>query len=307
NSTSGSGSTLKLGYSGLFRSFICFVFVAIDKQRRAGTVDCVFIQHDTFDILEGRKFIHGAKQRLLDNGTQAACPGSSLDGFLRNGTQSLRTNFEFDVFHFEQFLELLDQGVLGFGKNPHQGMFVQLLQGGDHRQTTHEFGDEAKLDEIFGFDFGEKLADAPFGFGTHRGRKTNTGFFGPVADDLFETVKGPTDNKQNIGGVYLYKILVGVLASTLGRHRGHRAFDQLEQGLLYTFAGHVAGDRRIVRLTGDLVDFVDIDNGALRLFDIVVAILQQLLHDVFDVFTHVSGFGKCGGIGHDERNIKHAS
>jgi len=53
-------------------------------------------------------------------------------------------------------------------------------------------------------------------------------------------------------------------APPLWRHRRGRAFHQLEQRLLHALARHVARDRGILRLAADLVDFVDIDDAALR-------------------------------------------
>jgi hypothetical protein len=37
---------------------------------------------------------------------------------------------------------LLGEGVLGLGEDLHQGLLVQLLQGGHHRQTADELGDQ---------------------------------------------------------------------------------------------------------------------------------------------------------------------
>jgi len=41
--------------------------------------------------------------------------------------------------------------------------------------------------------------------------------------------------------------------------------------------------RRVVGLPGNLVDLVDVDDAALRLVHIVIAVLQQLLDDVLDI------------------------
>src|ERR1700719_2063767 len=60
-----------------------------------------------------------------------------------------------------------------------------------------------------------------------------------------------------------------MLASAMRGYRGNGSFDDLEQRLLHTLAGHVTGDRRIFRLPADLVDFVDIDDATLGSFDIV--------------------------------------
>jgi len=65
-----------------------------------------------------------------------------------------------------------------------------------------------------------------------------------------------------------------------------------QQGLLHALPRHVARDGRIVGLARNLVDFIDIDDAALGFLDVIVAALQQLLNDVFHVFTHVTGFGQ---------------
>ena len=97
-----------------------------------------------------------------------------------------------------------------------------------------------------------------------------------------------------------------MLAAALGRHRGHGALDQLEQRLLHTLAAHVTGDRRVVRLAGDLVDFIDVDDAALGLVHVVVTLLQQLLDYVFHVLAHIARFGERGGVGDRERHVEQA-
>ena len=59
-------------------------------------------------------------------------------------------------------------------------------------------------------------------------------------------------------------------------------------------------------LARDLVDLVDVDDAALRLLDVVVAVLQQLLDDVLDVLADVAGFGQRGGVGDHERHVEQA-
>ena len=91
-----------------------------------------------------------------------------------------------------------------------------------------------------------------------------------------------------------------------GGTRGDRAFHDLEQSLLHALARHVAGDRRVVGLAADLVDFVDIDDAALRPLDIVVGVLQQLEDDVLDVLADIARFGQRRGIGHREGHVEDA-
>ena len=125
-------------------------------------------------------------------------------------------------------------------------------------------------------------------------------------DDLVQTGKSAAADEQDIGGVDLQEFLLRMLAAALGRNAGDGAFHDLEQGLLHALARHVAGDRGIVGLAADLVDFVDIDDAALGPLDIVVGRLQQLEDDVLDVFAHITRFGQRGGVGHGEGHIQDA-
>ena len=86
----------------------------------------------------------------------------------------------------------------------------------------------------------------------------------------------------------------------------HRTFDNLEQRLLDAFAGDVAGDRRIVALARNLVDFVDVDDAALAALDVVIGILQQRQDDVLDILADVAGLGERGRIGDGEGNLQEA-
>ena len=95
-----------------------------------------------------------------------------------------------------------------------------------------------------------------------------------------------------------------MLAPALRRHVARRPLENLEQRLLHAFAGHVTGDRNVLRLAADLVDFVDVDDAALGLLHIVVRRLQQPQDDVLDIFAHVPGLGERRGIRNRKRNIQ---
>jgi hypothetical protein len=96
----------------------------------------------------------------------------------------------------------------------------------------------------------------------------------------------------------------GCLRPPCGGHGRHRAFHDLEQRLLHALARHVAGDRGVVGLATDLVDFVDIDDASLCALDIVVGCLQQLHDDVLDIPADVTGFRQRRRVGHRERHVK---
>src|SRR5271163_871880 len=94
-----------------------------------------------------------------------------------------------------------------------------------------------------------------------------------------------------------------MLASALRRYRGDRPLHDLEKGLLHAFAGHIPGDRRIVRLARDLIDLVDIDNPALRAFDVIIGGLQQLQYNVLDILADIAGLCQRRRVGHRERYV----
>ena len=138
----------------------------------------------------------------------------------------------------------------------------------------------------------------------HFGRETDATLLRAVQHDLFETGEGATADEEDVRGVDLQEFLLRMLAATLRRHRGDRAFDELEQRLLHALARHVARDGRVVGLAGNLVDFVDVDDTGLRLLDVVVALLKELLDDVLDVLADVAGFGQRRRVGDGERHVE---
>ena len=128
---------------------------------------------------------------------------------------------------------------------------------------------------------------------------------GALLDDLLQAGEGAAADEQDVGGVDLDELLVRVLAPALGRDVGPRALEDLEQRLLDALAGDVAGDRRAVRLAGDLVDLVDVDDAGLGALDVPVGGLDQLEQDVLDVLADVTGLGERGGVGDGERHVEH--
>ena len=65
-----------------------------------------------------------------------------------------------------------------------------------------------------------------------------------------------------------------VLATALGRNRRHGPLHDLQKRLLDALSRNVAGDRRVVRFAADFIDFVDIDDAALRSLDVIVGGLE---------------------------------
>src|SRR2546428_386579 len=123
--------------------------------------------------------------------------------------------------------------------------------------------------------------------------------------DLLEADEGAAAEEQDVRGVDLDELLVRVLPPALGRHVGHRALEDLEQGLLDALARDVPCDRGVLGLARDLVDLVDIDDAALGPLDVVIRRLEQAQDDVLDVLADVARLRERGGVGDRERHAQH--
>ena len=64
----------------------------------------------------------------------------------------------------------------------------------------------------------------------------------PLLDHVLQADEGAAADEQDLAGVHLDAVLVGMLATPLGRHVGHGALQHLQQGLLHPLAGDIAGD-----------------------------------------------------------------
>ena len=78
-----------------------------------------------------------------------------------------------------------------------------------------------------------------------------------------------------------------------------------KQRLLDAFARHVARDRGVLGLTGDLVDLVDVDDASLGALHVEVGGREQLQQDVLDVLADVAGLGERGRVRDGEGHVEH--
>src|SRR5258705_626408 len=278
--------------------------VRIDVERTGGSLDHFARDHDLFNAFQARKIEHGLEQDAFENRTQSARAGLALDRLAGDRTKRLGGEGEFDVLHFEQPLVLFHQRVLRIGQDLLQRSLVEIFQRRDHRQTADEFRDKAVLQQIFRLDMAEDFTGAAVFGRQNLGGEADRGRTPARGDDLLEPREGAAADEQNVRGIDLQKFLLRVLAAALRRHGSDRAFHDLQQRLLHTLTRHVTGDRRIVGLAADLVDFVDIDDAALRALDIVIGRLQQLQDDVLDVLADVAGFGHARRIRNRERHVE---
>ena len=113
-----------------------------------------------------------------------------------------------------------------------------------------------------------------------------------------DPVKRAAANEENVRRIDHDHFLVGVLAPTLWRNTCDRPLQNLEQRLLHAFPGNVTRDRCIFRA------FRDIDNPALRAFNIVIRRLNQPQQNIFHVVADIARLRQTGRVGNRERHIQ---
>ena len=178
------------------------------------------------------------------------------------------------------------------------------MHTGDHRKTSDELRDHPELQQVLGHRLTEDLAAVDLALGPQDRVEPHALLSGTVLDDLLQTREGTTADEQHVRGVDLDELLVGMLTPALWRHARRGALQDLQQRLLNALTGHVPGDRRVLTLTRDLVDLVDVDDSGLGLLDVIVGGLDQLQQNVLDVLAHVTRLGQHGGVGDRERNVQ---
>ena len=97
---------------------------------------------------------------------------------------------------------------------------------------------------------------------------------------------------------------MGMLTSSLRRYVCHGSFHNLEQRLLHTLAGHVAGNGDIFTLSGDLIDLVHIDNAALSQFHVIIRCLKQTKENVLYIVSDITGLCQRSGVCNGKRNLQ---
>src|SRR6185312_12389029 len=174
-------------------------------------------------------------------------------------------------------------------------------------QAANELRDHAEAQQVVGLHALEQVVGVHLALAARVRAEAHALAADAPLDHLLQAAEGAAADEEDVGGVDLQELLLRVLAATLGRHVGDGAFDDLQERLLHALAAHVAGDARVLRLAGDLVDLVDVDDAALGALDVVVGGLEQVNNNVFDVLAHVAGFRQARGVGDRERHVEDAS
>ena len=249
--------------------------------------------------------VHHVEHDLFDDGSQAAGAGVPLLGQVGDFAEGVRFEHQLGPFHVEQLLVLADQRVLRLREDSHEGVFVQRIERGDHRQAADELGDQPERHEILGRHLGQQFAERPVAAVFGDAAESDRLAADALLDHVVEADERPADDEEDVGRIELDVLLLGMLTAPLRRHVAHGAFQNLQERLLHAFAGDIARDAHVVARLGDLVDFVDVDDAALGRFDVEVGGVQELEQEVLDVFADVARFGEGRGVADGEGHIQH--
>lgn len=280
-------------------------FCRFPFQQRIGVVHHVVFRDGAFhDVLHAGDLIHDFLHDLLDDRAEAAGAGIALDRLAGDGVDGRVFDDELYAVHGQQFLVLLDEGILRFGQDFDEGLFLQRVKGDDDGETADEFRDEAEFQEVFRLDLLEELVHVFIFCFLDIGTEAHDAFGEAAVDDFIEAGESAAADEEDIAGVDLDHFLIRMLASALRRHVRHGAFQDLQESLLDAFTGDVAGDGDVLGLLGDLVDFIDVDDAALGFLDVIVRGLDEAEEDVLDVITDIAGLCEGGGIGNRKGHIE---
>src|SRR5699024_6507869 len=123
---------------------------------------------------------------------------------------------------------------------------------------------------------------------------------------FFQSAERASAYKEDIRRIYLYKFLMGMFPSALGRHGGNRSLKYLKKRLLYAFAAYIPCDRNILGFFRDLIDLIDINDSSFGSFNIIVRSLNEFKKYVLNVLSDVSRFRKRRSIGYGKGHVKHS-
>src|SRR3954462_1342756 len=277
-----------------------------DERRPVGLLDPLARHGALLDVAAGGQLELDLEQDLLEDRPQAAGAGLALERLVGDRRKRVLGEDELDAVEGEEPLELLHERVARLGEDRDEVVARELVDGAHDGEAADELGDEPVVDEVLGQRVLEHLTRVALDARLDRRAEADALVADAPFDDLVEVGEGPAADEQDVRRVDREELLVGVLGPALRRHAGGRPLEDLQERLLNALAGHVARDRRVVRLARDLVDLVDVDDPGLGLLDVVVGRLDQLEQDVLDVLADVAGLGQRRRVGDREGDVQDA-
>src|SRR5439155_9593676 len=256
------------GLRALFRVF--------DKQRGAFAL-CDVLGNDALAYLALRwDLVHHVQHHFFENRAQAARTGLLFVGPARNRYNGIVGEPQLHLVEGQQLLILFEQRIPGFRQDPNKRLLVQFVERRQHWKAADKFRNETVLEKIFRLHLRQKIAHAPVAFTFDLGAKPDRFLIEALSHNHVQSHKSAAADEQDVAGIHSNKFLMRMFAAPLRWDVRDGALDELQQRLLDTFTGDIAGDRRTVAFAADLIDLIDVDDPAFGPLDIVIGRLEEL-------------------------------
>src|SRR5688572_7096969 len=219
-----------------------------------------------------RQLVEELEEDLLHDRAQRAHARLLRARPLRDDAERLRRELELAALEQEHALELAHDRVARLDQDADEVVLGERVEDADHRQAADELRDHPELDQVLGLDLLQHPFELVGASGTARIARAAAPDLGAVADavaadaaadDVLELDERAAHDEEDVVGVDLQVVLLGVLAAALRRDVRYRALEDLEEPLLHALARDVACDRDVLRGARDLVDLVDVGDAAL--------------------------------------------
>ena len=243
--------------------------------------------YDLCNVLTGRNFIHYGEHDVFKNCTQSSCARVAEDGKMCNFFKCIFVEFKFNIIHFEKAHVLLYKRIFGLGKDAYHRFLGKLFKRHNYWNPADEFGNESELKQILGQDVLKGFADILFDIGANIRTEAHVLFARAFLNNVFNSRKCAAADEQDICCVYLNELLMRVLPAALRGDGGNGAFKNFQQSLLNTLARYIACNGRVFALAGNFIDFIDVYNAFLCALNIIVAGLQKLEQNVFNILAEI--------------------
>ena len=139
----------------------------------------------------------------------------TLERLARHRAEGAPRELELHPVHLEEALVLLHERVLRLGEDVDESVLVQLVQGGEDRETVDELGDEPELEQVFRLHLLEQLAELVVLLALDVGAEAERRLPDAALDDLLEAYEGAAaDEQDGAGRVDLQEVLLRVLATS---------------------------------------------------------------------------------------------
>src|SRR5699024_489102 len=104
-------------------------------------------------------------------------------------------------------------------------LFIEIIEGGNHRKTTDKLWNKSIFNQVIGFHFFKDLGGGfliifLFNFCS----KADAAFALTLLDHFFKACERTATDKENVAGIHIDKLSIWVLTPARWRHGCYRTF-----------------------------------------------------------------------------------